>query len=103
MLETNINNLTSTTTSVATNNNATNRPVTSPTSATASHDIPNVAFKVEHVMTPDICTAGRFGSFRSEFSLYDCRFKYTLLNMLFQVDWSPDGKLPMPFTHIWLV
>ncbi|EAT46183.1 AAEL002614-PA [Aedes aegypti] len=65
VLETNINNLTSTTTSVATNNNATNRPVTSPTSATASHDIPNVAFKVEHVMTPDICTAGRFGSFRS--------------------------------------
>lgn len=65
VLETNINNLTSTTTSVTTNNNTTNRPVTSPTSATASHDIPNVAFKVEHVMTPDICSAGRFGSFRS--------------------------------------
>ncbi|KXJ73242.1 hypothetical protein RP20_CCG016209, partial [Aedes albopictus] len=65
VLETNINNLTSTTTSVATNNNATNRPVTSPTSTSASHDIPNVAFKVEHVMTPDICTAGRFGNFRS--------------------------------------
>ncbi|XP_050093385.1 equilibrative nucleoside transporter 4 [Anopheles aquasalis] len=34
--------------------------------ATASTaDVPNVAFKVEHVMTPDICSAGRFGSFRS--------------------------------------
>ncbi|XP_065089043.1 equilibrative nucleoside transporter 4 [Ochlerotatus camptorhynchus] len=65
VLETNINNLTSTTTSVTTNNNTTNRPVTSPTSATASHDVPNVAFKVEHVMTPDICSAGRCGSFRS--------------------------------------
>ncbi|XP_062562972.1 equilibrative nucleoside transporter 4 [Armigeres subalbatus] len=65
VLETNITNLTSTTTSVASNNNATHRTVTSPTSATAPHDVPNVAFKVEHVMTPDICTAGRFGSFRS--------------------------------------
>ncbi|XP_058459856.1 equilibrative nucleoside transporter 4 [Malaya genurostris] len=65
VLETNINNLTSTTTSVTTNSNSTNRPITSPTSATASHDVPNVAFKVEHVMTPDICSSGRFGSFRS--------------------------------------
>ncbi|XP_058831058.1 equilibrative nucleoside transporter 4 [Topomyia yanbarensis] len=65
VLETNINNLTSTTTSVTTNRNSTNRPITSPTSATASHDVSNVAFKVEHVMTPDICSSGRFGSFRS--------------------------------------
>uniref|UniRef100_A0A8D8KUI9 Equilibrative nucleoside transporter 4 n=3 Tax=Culex pipiens TaxID=7175 RepID=A0A8D8KUI9_CULPI len=64
VLETNINNLTSTTTSVTTN--ATNRPVTSPTSATgSSHEVPNVAFKVEHVMTPDICSSSRLGSFRS--------------------------------------
>ncbi|XP_055589544.1 equilibrative nucleoside transporter 4 [Uranotaenia lowii] len=63
VLETNITNLTSTTTTVSTN--ATNRPVTSPTSATASHDVPNVAFKVEHVMTPDICSSSRLGSFRS--------------------------------------
>ncbi|XP_053686179.1 equilibrative nucleoside transporter 4 [Sabethes cyaneus] len=65
VLETNINSLTSTTTSVTTNSNSTNRPITSPTQATASHDVPNVAFKVEHVMTPDICSSGRFGSFRS--------------------------------------
>ncbi|XP_055628181.1 equilibrative nucleoside transporter 4 [Toxorhynchites rutilus septentrionalis] len=65
VLETNINNLTSTTTSVTTNNNTTNRPITTPTSVTASNDVPNVAFKVEHVMTPDICSSGRFGSFRN--------------------------------------
>ncbi|XP_055528277.1 equilibrative nucleoside transporter 4 [Wyeomyia smithii] len=65
VLETNINSLTSTTTSVTTNSNSTNRPITSPTLATAVHDEPNVAFKVEHVMTPDICSSGRFGSFRS--------------------------------------
>ncbi|ETN61712.1 equilibrative nucleoside transporter [Anopheles darlingi] len=49
-------NLTSTTTTTATR---------SIMATTTTADVPNVAFKVEHVMTPDICSAGRFGSFRS--------------------------------------
>uniref|UniRef100_A0A182J809 Uncharacterized protein n=1 Tax=Anopheles atroparvus TaxID=41427 RepID=A0A182J809_ANOAO len=63
VLETNMTNLTSTTGSVNGGNGTTvTRPVTATASAT---DVPNVAFKVEHVMTPDICSSGRFGSFRS--------------------------------------
>ncbi|XP_058117505.1 equilibrative nucleoside transporter 4 [Anopheles coustani] len=63
VLETNMTNLTSTTSSVnGGNGTAVARPVT----ATASNsDMPNVAFKVEHIMTPDICSSGRFGSFRN--------------------------------------
>ncbi|XP_053679636.1 equilibrative nucleoside transporter 4 [Anopheles nili] len=56
VLETNMTNLTSTT-------GATTRTLTATTAP--SSDVPNVAFKVEHVMTPDICSSGRFGSFRS--------------------------------------
>uniref|UniRef100_A0A182FVD0 Uncharacterized protein n=1 Tax=Anopheles albimanus TaxID=7167 RepID=A0A182FVD0_ANOAL len=46
--------------------NLTSTAATRSVMATATTaDVPNVAFKVEHVMTPDICSAGRFGSFRS--------------------------------------
>uniref|UniRef100_A0A182QAZ8 Equilibrative nucleoside transporter 4 n=1 Tax=Anopheles farauti TaxID=69004 RepID=A0A182QAZ8_9DIPT len=55
MLETNMTNLAPGTTTAT-------RAVTATTTAP---DVPNVAFKVEHVMTPDICSSGRLGSFRS--------------------------------------
>ncbi|XP_053669601.1 equilibrative nucleoside transporter 4 [Anopheles marshallii] len=54
VLETNMTNLSST-------GDVTTRSIT----ATTAPDVPNVAFKVEHVMTPDICSSGRLGSFRS--------------------------------------
>lgn len=63
VLETNMTNLTSTTSSV---NGGNGTVVARPVTATASNsDMPNVAFKVEHIMTPDICSSGRFGSFRN--------------------------------------
>uniref|UniRef100_A0A182PQY0 Equilibrative nucleoside transporter 4 n=1 Tax=Anopheles epiroticus TaxID=199890 RepID=A0A182PQY0_9DIPT len=57
VLETNMTNLTSAT------GGTTTRSITATTAP--SSDVLNVAFKVEHVMTPDICSAGRLGSFRS--------------------------------------
>ncbi|XP_049290979.1 equilibrative nucleoside transporter 4 [Anopheles funestus] len=56
VLETNMTNLSST-------GDVTTRSITVTTAP--SSDVPNVAFKVEHVMTPDICSSGRLGSFRS--------------------------------------
>ncbi|XP_052902574.1 equilibrative nucleoside transporter 4 isoform X1 [Anopheles moucheti] len=56
VLETNMTNLSST-------GDVTTRSITATTAP--SMDVPNVAFKVEHVMTPDICSSGRLGSFRS--------------------------------------
>lgn len=37
----------------------------SATSSIGQQDVPNVAFKVEHVLTPGSCTPGRFGNFKS--------------------------------------
>uniref|UniRef100_A0A182TBA8 Equilibrative nucleoside transporter 4 n=1 Tax=Anopheles maculatus TaxID=74869 RepID=A0A182TBA8_9DIPT len=56
VLETNMTNLTS-------SGDVTTRSITATTAPNS--DVPNVAFKVEHVMTPDICSSGRLGSFRS--------------------------------------
>uniref|UniRef100_A0A182KCJ3 Equilibrative nucleoside transporter 4 n=1 Tax=Anopheles christyi TaxID=43041 RepID=A0A182KCJ3_9DIPT len=56
VLETNMTNLTS-------GGTTTTRSITA--TAAPGSDVPNVAFKVEHVMTPDICSSGRLGSFRS--------------------------------------
>ncbi|XP_035892498.1 equilibrative nucleoside transporter 4 [Anopheles stephensi] len=56
VLETNMTNLTS-------SGDVTTRSITATTAPNS--DLPNVAFKVEHVMTPDICSSGRLGSFRS--------------------------------------
>nr|XP_040236933.2 equilibrative nucleoside transporter 4 [Anopheles coluzzii] len=59
VLETNMTNLTSS----AGGTTTTTRSITA--TAAPNADVPNVAFKVEHVMTPDICSSGRLGSFRS--------------------------------------
>lgn len=32
---------------------------------TRPQDVPNVAYKVEHIITPGTCASGRFGNFRS--------------------------------------
>uniref|UniRef100_A0A182THU2 Equilibrative nucleoside transporter 4 n=1 Tax=Anopheles melas TaxID=34690 RepID=A0A182THU2_9DIPT len=50
-------------TSSAGGTTTTTRSITA--TAAPNADVPNVAFKVEHVMTPDICSSGRLGSFRS--------------------------------------
>ncbi|XP_058064133.1 equilibrative nucleoside transporter 4 [Anopheles bellator] len=52
-------------TNLTSTSNGTRSVTATATVPVGSSDVPNVAFKVEHVMTPDICSSGRFGSFRS--------------------------------------
>ena len=46
-------------------NNGVGTTVTTNLTARHSHETPNVAYKVEHILTPGSCSSSRFGNFKS--------------------------------------
>jgi hypothetical protein len=73
--------------------------MTEMTASANINEIPNVAFKVEHVLTPQNCPRGKLGSFRRELRGKFLNFNYFLL--IFQMDLSHDGRLHTQSIRTW--